>query len=277
MYGKFFASTFTGSMFGAGTAVFAVWGYVIANTVDARVELNPKLLASILGTTVEAVEQAINELCEPDPLSRNGDAEGRRLQREGQYQYRVTSHEIYRALKNEEDRRAYNRDKQRKSRAKHAVNGNGYQPLPMSAHTEADLEAEAETEAEAKKNKLTREDLAVIATPVVIPTDRQTQTFDAFWQAYPRKAGKGAAFKVWKKIKPDGQLIEDILTAIGVQRHSEQWTKDGGQFIPHPSTWLNQGRWQDQLTPANGRAHLDPRTRANLEAAERFASRKQLS
>ena len=36
-----------------------------------------------------------------------------------------------------------------------------------------------------------------------------------------------------------------MVSAIAVQATSPAWTKDGGQFIPHPSTWLNEGRWQD--------------------------------
>ncbi len=132
-------------MFGAGSTVFAVWGYVIANTVDARVELNPQLLAAVLGDTPENITAAIDSLCQPDPASRNPAVEGRRLTREGQYQYRVTSHEIYRALKNEEDRRAYNREKQRQSRARRrqGVKRNRQSMSALSAHTEAEAEAEA--------------------------------------------------------------------------------------------------------------------------------------
>ncbi len=149
MYGKFFASTFTGSMFGAGSDVFAVWGYVIANAgIDGRLELNPKMLASVLGASVDAVERAIVSLCEPDPHSRNPQADGRRLQREGQYQYRVTSHEIYRAIRNEEERRAYNREKQRESRARRiAVKRNVNDKsncVPPSAHTEVEAEVEVD-------------------------------------------------------------------------------------------------------------------------------------
>lgn len=153
MYGKFFASTFTGSMFGAGANVFAVWGYVIANTVDGRIELNPKLIASILGTPEAAVIQAITELCEPDPLSRNKSAEGRRLQREGQFQYRVTSHEVYRSIRNEEDRRQYNRVKQQESRARRQTVKRAVIDLSaLSAHTEIEAEAEANTEEETKSH-----------------------------------------------------------------------------------------------------------------------------
>jgi hypothetical protein len=116
MYGKLFASTFTGSLCGSGPTVFAVWSYVIAHAVDSSVELNPRLLAGVLGTDAKEVANAIEFLGRPDPDSRNADQGGRRLIREGQYQYRVVSHSIYRAIKSDENRRAYNREKQRESR-----------------------------------------------------------------------------------------------------------------------------------------------------------------
>lgn len=118
MYGKFFSSTFTGSMFGAGADVFAVWGYVIANTVDSTVELNPTMLAAIIGSAPDAIKSAIEYLCRPDPQSRNQEHDGCRLLHESGFQYHVVSHALYRAMRDEEDRRAYNRIKQRESRAR---------------------------------------------------------------------------------------------------------------------------------------------------------------
>lgn len=118
MYGKIFSSTFGGSMFGAGPDVFALWSYVIANAQDSRVELNPRVLAATIGTTPAKIEEAIEFLCRPDPESRNPEHEGRRLVREGQYQFFVVSHAIYRSLRDEEERRAYNAARQRKHRAK---------------------------------------------------------------------------------------------------------------------------------------------------------------
>ena len=41
-----------------------------------------------------------------------------------------------------------------------------------------------------------------------------------------------------------------MLAAIGRQKQSDQWTRDGEAFIPHPSTWLNQERWTDELPKA---------------------------
>jgi hypothetical protein len=86
-YGKLSPSIFTGSMFGAGTDVFALWAYVIANAYKETIELNPSFLAHVLGCTPERVETAISYLCEPDPQSEN--EESRYLIREGQFQYRV--------------------------------------------------------------------------------------------------------------------------------------------------------------------------------------------
>jgi len=77
--------------------------------------------------------------------------------------------------------------------------------------------------------------------------------FDVFWMAYPKKVGKRAAETAWKKIKPDAALHDRIMTAIGRARATEQWTKENGRFIPNPTTWLNQGRWDDEYEEASTR------------------------
>lgn len=86
------------------------------------------------------------------------------------------------------------------------------------------------------------------AEPSGKPPDLQEQRFDAFWKLYPKKQGKGAALKAWKKIKPDKALFERIMTAVqdNLDRN-QQWRRDNGQYIPNPSTWLNQQRWLDEL------------------------------
>jgi phage replication O-like protein O len=75
---------------------------------------------------------------------------------------------------------------------------------------------------------------------------KDNRRFDQFWSAYPKKIGKGAAEKSFKKYKPSEELLKSMLAAIALQRSSEQWQKDGGQYIPNPSTWLNQKRWEDE-------------------------------
>lgn len=70
--------------------------------------------------------------------------------------------------------------------------------------------------------------------------------FDAFWTAYPRKTGKDAARKAFERRKVTDALLASMLEAIAEQSRSKQWQDDGGRYIPHPATWLNQGRWQDE-------------------------------
>jgi len=76
--------------------------------------------------------------------------------------------------------------------------------------------------------------------------------FAEFWAVYPKKVGKGAAEKAFKKIQPSAKLFTQILAAISRQRNSNQWRKNNGQFIPNPATWLNQCRWEDELNYGPG-------------------------
>ena len=77
--------------------------------------------------------------------------------------------------------------------------------------------------------------------------DQLAERFDRFWQTYPRKIGKGAARRTWAKIKPPEELTSRIIAAVQEQKQSPDWIKDNGQYIPHPATWLNQERWDDEV------------------------------
>lgn len=88
--------------------------------------------------------------------------------------------------------------------------------------------------------------------------------FEVFWRAYPRRIGKDAALRVWNRLKVDDALLGDMLHSLENQKASRQWRRDGGQYIPHPRTWLNQGRWKDEIEPFDA-----PRS-AIAEATEAF-------
>ena len=79
--------------------------------------------------------------------------------------------------------------------------------------------------------------------------------FDRFWAAYPKKRSKGAARKAWDKLHVDSTMQATILQAIQRAKQSEDWQKDGGQYIPYPATWLNAEGWEDE-EPEIGRAHV---------------------
>jgi hypothetical protein len=58
--------------------------------------------------------------------------------------------------------------------------------------------------------------------------------------------GKEYAYKCFLKIKLTEPLMECILSAIEEQKQSKLW--QDRQYIPNPSTWLNQARWEDEIT-----------------------------
>ncbi len=80
-----------------------------------------------------------------------------------------------------------------------------------------------------------------------IKKENVTNNFNLFWQAYPRKVAKVDAEKTFNKINPDEQLLNIILAAIKKAGKSEGWLKESGKFIPHPTTWLNGRRWEDEV------------------------------
>lgn len=94
--------------------------------------------------------------------------------------------------------------------------------------------------------------------------------FELFWKAYPRKVGKDAARTVWLRLKPSDEMTTTMIAAVNEQAKSAQWVKDGGQFIPHPRTWLHQGRWQDEAVAV---PYLKQQTTNNVKAIESWLNR----
>lgn len=74
-----------------------------------------------------------------------------------------------------------------------------------------------------------------------------SKRFDDFWKVYPNRKDKKAARARWEKNDLD-QHADAIIAAVLVQAKQDAWTKDNGQFIPLPSTYLNKERWLDEGT-----------------------------
>lgn len=71
--------------------------------------------------------------------------------------------------------------------------------------------------------------------------------FNKFWEMYPKKKAKETAFKSFKKINPNKELLNTMLSQLDLFTKTKDWLKDKGQFIPYPATWLNQRRWEDEI------------------------------
>jgi len=71
--------------------------------------------------------------------------------------------------------------------------------------------------------------------------------FDEFWKLYPRKVAKASAMKSWIRTgAPDSQALIDTILADIRRRVDSEWNGKEIQYIPHPSTYLNQRRWEDE-------------------------------
>lgn len=74
--------------------------------------------------------------------------------------------------------------------------------------------------------------------------------FDAFWALYPKKKSKGAAKKAWVQLKPSREIISAIMAKLPMLAASHDWTKEGGQYVPNPATWLRAEGWEDEVKEA---------------------------
>lgn len=69
--------------------------------------------------------------------------------------------------------------------------------------------------------------------------------FEKFWEAYPKKVAKKDA--KLKFMKLDVELFETIMYALEWQTQTNDWLRDGGQYIPMPATYINKERWNDEI------------------------------
>lgn len=99
-------------------------------------------------------------------------------------------------------------------------------------------------------------------TDTVSNPDETETTFDRFWKAYPKKVGKKEARKAFDRAKKSIDT-ETMIEAVEAQKSSGQWTRDNGRYIPNPATWLNQGRWDDEI-----QAQDKPRPAKNAPSPE---------
>lgn len=95
------------------------------------------------------------------------------------------------------------------------------------------------------KNKNKEKDIKeTVLTDSKEKTAALDRAFDKFWAVYPRHTAKQDAKKAFTKVAPDETLLTTMLTAIQKQKQTEQWSDP--RYIPHPATWINGRRWEDE-------------------------------
>jgi hypothetical protein len=172
------------------------------------------------------------------------------------------------------ERRAANAKRMKDARAKHvqrtcetrAEMCEATQPNPTKpnhVHVSTDVDAPAKVAA------LTDElpdldDVLDVVIPVAkaegvtkadAPRRRSYPTeFAEFWAAYPgpRRVDKASCLAKFSAILSSGVQVADLLAGLDAWKRSDDWSKDGGQFICAPLVWLNKRRWED--APSSGLA-----------------------
>lgn len=150
---------------------------------------------------------------------------------------------------------------QEETQTKPNDNPNKTQVEPNYNPTEIQSKADQKPKKAYMNNELCIMSNELCNNPPVVPPEgngaelaqKEPKGFEEFWQSYPHKVGKKAALSAWKRLKPNAALRTKIMESLETQKASDQWRRENGRYIPNPSTWLNQGRWDDQLDPPNTR------------------------
>jgi hypothetical protein len=100
-----------------------------------------------------------------------------------------------------------------------------------------------------------------MGSPGVNPT-ANGEYFERFWSEYPNKVKRIKCQEIWQRLKLTPAQAERVIEAVRRYKRTDQWQKDDGQFVPHPSTFLNQRRWEDEIPakpePKRGDPDWDP-------------------
>jgi hypothetical protein len=207
----------------------------------------------------DEAKDALRGLGEPEIESRSHDFEGRRLARVNGG-YVVLNYMKYR----ERDYTSAERSARYRERMKEKMASRRDATTSRRDITQAEYRVQSTEAEEAKAEEHVPPVVPQRGTALVKGDDR----FDRFWDAYPKKVGKGAARKAWAHRRPSDAQTSRMVAALERQRRSTQWLRDGGRYIPNPSTWLNQERWDDAPEPEV--PQLSDKTIATMRAGAAF-------
>lgn len=123
-------------------------------------------------------------------------------------------------------------------------NGTTAKQRAQGAKRSADKRSRDKSNAPSVTDALPREEKRRYKT-TCSSNEQSSDGFEQFWTAYPKKQAKQDALKAFRSAKLKPEQLQTILQDIQRRRSSADWTKDGGQFIPLPATYLRGQRWED--------------------------------
>ena len=180
-------------------------------------------IAAMAALEIEEVEKGMKILMSPDEDSGLAEEEGRRILPLGGHDYKITNYEYYRDLAVAEERRE--KDRLRKS-ADRANKSKGCPQASENVRTPYVYVSVSDTDTKDIKEEALRR-------------------FETFWDLYGKKISRVKCESKWQKMTEEEQL-----KAIEVlPRHKKLWDTYGSyEYVPHPLTWINQKKWEDEIT-----------------------------
>ena len=260
MYGKLFESMYDGTLASDWKALVTFQQMIVLADQDGVVDVTPEALHRRTGIPVDIIKDGIDALERPDERSRTPDCNGCRIIRIDDHRdwgWQIVNHEKYRNLVNAEEKRRKTRERVQKHRemmrnadvtpcnADVTPCNAGVTPCnEMYAHTDTDTDTD--TEEEVTTTPAPKSARAVKTSPVDV-------LFDAFWRVTHRKVGKIPAKKAFSAAVDRVRQEHDCTTELAAGLLTEAMTAfaassqaaDDIKGNIHPSTWLNEGRYDD--------------------------------
>jgi hypothetical protein len=233
----------------------------------------------------ELADEAIEILQKEDPESTSKEEDGRRLVSTGQNTWRVVNYVRYRRRFMEEKSKEGGRFRQMKYDVVNTlVTEDGMDrdtALGLVSDCEEALVGVSRREealAVVRKHQPVYVDVDVSVDVPVSPKEKKKRSvrkgaipFDDFWKHLIRKVGKKNAEKAWRNL-----TVKDQKAAMeALPDHLVVWSSKEIEFIPHPTTWIHQRRWEDEIEhprqqvgaspPTNGEWVVETYRRSDME------------
>ena len=175
--------------------------------------------------------------------------------------YRFVKWDEYQPLKSEvEANRAYERERKRQQRRDKGGKFAGEKPVPKVSENVPPGHPRDITGTPEMSRPCPTVPVPSRPDPTPSNTPSNEGAFDEFWNAYPRKIAKKEAMKKFAKAVKDGTDPNTIIA--GAKTYATSVVGKEQKYVAHPTTWLNQGRWEDETTTTP--------TMSDAEAADRL-------
>lgn len=223
-YTKLFSSITDSTIWQAPDATRLVWITMLAIAdQNGYVGASVPGLASRARVSLEDCIKALDLFRAPDEWSRTKDNDGKRIA-EADGGWVLLNHAKYRATADAETRKERSRVAMANLRnERKTTSKNVNKPLTNVNNVNHGERQLVQAEAEAVKS---------------------TAHFMRFWSLYPRKIDRKKCEAIFNRLPMSEH--QSLFAALESDKKSEQWTRDLGQYIPHPKTWLGNERWKDR-------------------------------